>query len=518
MAAPGRPARHTGPGEVHVRILASTTTAGAAMLLSAAWHLAGCSGAAARDPAGFAPGYAGPTPALAFEPNLGQAEPEVRFVSRGDGFALLLTDAGAVIRRPAGDVRITLAGAQRPTAGGTGRLPGTSHYFTGDDPGRWRHAVPRYGQARFAGVHDGIDLAWRGHEGRVELGFTIAPGVAPDVIAFDIAGGAGLAPDANGNLRLQQGADALVLEPPLAYQLVAGARRSVDSRYRVLDADTVGLSFGRYDTALPLVVVPVLAHRTAPGDRGPWPGPVLAAEAEAGAAVWSVGRAMSVAGHDTDTDAYVCRLGATSAAPECAYFGGAGGDAALALAIAPNGGVHVAGATRSRDFPVVAAHQDRLAGTSDAFVLSIDAAFENLGFSTYLGGAGEEAARGVAVDGAGAPYVTGETSSREFPTTAGALQAADPAGDDAFVAKFDGDGTLAFATYLGGSAADGGRRITLDDDGHVYVSGHTGSADFPSRFPVRDASAGARGAFLAKLHRDGGSLLYGTYLVGAAPP
>lgn len=498
-----------------MRILASMT-AGAAMLLVAAWHVAGGADAAPPDPGGFPPGSADPTPALAFEPNMGQAGPEVRFVSRGDGFALLLTDTGAILRRAPGEVHLTLAGAQRPAVAGAGRLPGASHYFTGNDPGRWPRAVPRYGQARFAGVHDGVDLAWRGHEGRVELDFTIAPGAAADAIVFDIAGAVALAPDAGGDLVLQAGADALVLRRPRAYQWAGGARRPVDIRYRMLGPDTVGLSVGRYDRGLPLVVVPMLAHRAGPGAMGPWPGPVLAVEADSDMAVWSVGRAMSITGGDAD--AYACRLGATSAAPECAYIGGAEEDAAVALAIGPDGGVHVAGYTRSRDFPVVAAHQPRVAGASDAFVLSIDAAFEGLGFSTYLGGGGGETAHGVAVDAAGATYVTGNTSSRGFPVTAGALQVADPEGADAFVAKFDGDGTLAFATYLGGSAADGGRRITLDDDGHLYVYGHTASADFPSRFPTRDAPADPRGAFLAKLHRDGGSLLYGTYLVAASEP
>ncbi|HET8819491.1 MAG TPA: SBBP repeat-containing protein [Pilimelia sp.] len=496
-----------------MRMLVSTV-AGTALLMVAAWHLVGGADAMPRGLAGLATGEFDPAPVLAFEPNRGQAAPGVRFVSRGDGFALLLSDAGAVLRRPAGDVGITLAGARRPAASGADRLPGASHYFTGDDPGHWLHAVPRYRQAEFAGVHDGIDLSWRGHEGRVELGFTLAPGASPDLIAFDVEG-AGLALDDDGDLRLAGEAGLLVLERPLAYQVVEGRQEAVDSRYRIVDADTAALSFGRYDAGRPLVVVPVLAHRTSPADAGPWPGLVVALEADAGVALWSVGSAMSANG---DADAYACRIDAANAGPECAYFGGMGEDAALALAMGPDGGVHVAGTTRSGDFPMVAAHQARSGGASDAFVLSIDAAFERLAFSTYLGGAGDEAARGVAIDAAGVAYVTGDTSSRAFPTTAGTLQGTNPPGDDAFVAKFDTDGTLAFATYLGGSAADSGRRITLDEDGHVYVSGHTASADFPSLFPVIDATAGGQGAFLARLHRDGGSLLDGTFLVAAVPP
>lgn len=500
-----------------MRILASMT-AGTAALLIAAWHLSGGANASAPDPASLA-ADAGPSRALAFEPNLGQAAPHVRFVSRGNGFVLLLTDTGAVLRRAGGDVRITIAGAQRPEVAGTGRLPGASHYFTGNDAGRWQRAVPRYARATFSGVRDGVDLAWHGHEGQVELGFTIAPGAAPDAIAFDIAGATGPALEASGDLLLQAGADTVALRRPRAWQVAGGMLRPVDVGYRMLDADTVGIEPGTYDPALPLVVVPMLVHQ--PGEvPAPWPGPVLAVESDPGVAVWAIGLVMSVAGGGTD--AYACRLGATSAAPDCAYFGGAGDDAALALATGPDGGVHVAGYTDSRDFPVVAAHQDHLAGARDGFVVRIDASFDGPRFSTYLGGGGVDVARAVAVDASGTAYVTGETSSRAFPVTAGAVQVADPAGPDAFVAKLEGDGTLTFATYLGGSRADGGRRIAIDDDGHLYVSGHTASADFPARLPVHDGvadtPADVHGRFLAKVHRDGGRLVDGTYLVATDEP
>ena len=501
-----------------MKILALLASGIALLLSSTGCHLVGGADAAPGPDARATVDGPVPPAGLAFESNLGQDDPWVRFVARGNGFALRLEDTGAALRLPDGDVLLSIAGMHRAQASGEGRLPGASHHFRGNDPGRWQHAVPLHGEARFSGIHDGIDLAFRGHAGRLELGFTFAPGATPGLVAFDIGGARDVALEAAGHLRLDTGEATLRLHRPLAWQVVDGARRSVDSRYWRLDDDTVAMAFGRYDRSLPLMVMPVLAFPVpaAARDTGPWPGPARAVEVDADGAVWAVGRTLSATGRHGDGDAFACRLGATSAAPECAYIGGSDDDAALALAVGPRGAAHVVGTTRSTDFPVVAAHQHRRAGASDAFVLSLGPRFDRPVFSTYLGGNAGDVARGVAVGADGTTWVTGDTSStRNFPATSGALQVADPAGTDAFVAKFDGRGALAFATYLGGSADDGGNRIALDDDGHAYVSGHTASADFPSRFPARDATAGQTGAFLAKLHRDGASLVYGTYLADA---
>ena len=505
------------PGEVRLRMLASIAGGTALLLAAAAWHLAGGADASPRGDARATDANPSPT-GLAFESNQGQADPWVRFIARGNGFALRLEDTGAVVRLPGSEVHLAIAGLHRARASGAGRLPGASHYFMGNDPGRWQRDVPLHGQVRFIGIHEGIDLEFRGHAGRLELGFAFAPGSTPGLVAFDIGGAGEVALDAAGDLALSAGASTLRLHRPLAYQVVDGARHPVDSRYWQLDDDTVAMAFGRYDRSLPLVVVPVLAFPVADAaDRaGPWPGAAQATEVDATGAVWAVGRALSATGHGDEGDAFACRLGATSAAPECAYIGGSEADAALALAIGPRGAAHVVGTTRSGDFPLVAAQQRRRAGASDAFALSLGPQFDQLAFSTYLGGNGIDVARGVAVDATGTTWVTGETSStRGFPTTPGALQVADPPGDDAFVAKFTRGGALVFATYLGGSADDGGNRIALDEDGHAYVSGHTASAAFPSRVPTGDVAGGGPRAFQAKLHRDGASLLYGTYLADA---
>jgi hypothetical protein len=162
-----------------------------------------------------------------------------------------------------------------------------------------------------------------------------------------------------------------------------------------------------------------------------------------------------------------------------------------------------------------------LGGYDPARALVIDPA---LLYSTYLGGDRGEFAMGVAVDAAGAAYVTGRTSSQNL-ATPGALQGSNHGDGDVFVAKVSPSGALAFLTYLGGSRNDGGTSIALDGGGNVYVTGFTGSTDFPTQNALQPAFHGAgsdlfdgnRGgdAFVAKLNAAGSALVYATYLGGS---
>ena len=138
-------------------------------------------------------------------------------------------------------------------------------------------------------------------------------------------------------------------------------------------------------------------------------------------------------------------------------------------------------------------------------------------YSTYLGGSGDEVGRGIAVDGAGSAYVTGNTSSTDFPTTAGAAQTTFAGGTDAFVTKLDATGSgLVYSTYLGGSGSDIGHGIAVDGAGSAYVTGITESTDFPTTAGAAQTTlAGVVDAFVTKLNATGSGLIYSTYLGGS---
>ncbi|HEX8352382.1 MAG TPA: SBBP repeat-containing protein [Pyrinomonadaceae bacterium] len=136
-------------------------------------------------------------------------------------------------------------------------------------------------------------------------------------------------------------------------------------------------------------------------------------------------------------------------------------------------------------------------------------------YSTYLGGSGSEQANGVALDSAGNTYIAGFTSSTDFPT-ANALQAANGGFQDAFVTKINPAGNaLVYSTYFGGDAQEQARGLAVDAAGNAYITGQTGSTNFPTLNPVQ-ATKGATNedAFLTKINPAGNALVYSTYLGG----
>ncbi len=176
------------------------------------------------------------------------------------------------------------------------------------------------------------------------------------------------------------------------------------------------------------------------------------------------------------------------------------------------------GPTSSTDFPTVNALQPSLRGVQNAFVAKLNPAGSALVYSTYLGGSSADEGDGLAVDSSGNAYVTGTTYSTDFPT-ANPLQATNHGTRNAFVAKFNATGSaLVYSTYLGGSSGrDAGLGIAVDSSGNAYVTGLTGSTDFPIVSPWQARyGGGLYNAFVAKLNAEGSALVYSSYLGGSS--
>jgi hypothetical protein len=155
------------------------------------------------------------------------------------------------------------------------------------------------------------------------------------------------------------------------------------------------------------------------------------------------------------------------------------------------------------------------------FVTKINKLGSALVYSTYLGGIGFDVGSAVTVDGNGNAYISGWTTSANFPTTAGAFQPSAPgAGNyDAFVTKLNRQGSaLVYSTYLGGTGVDFGYAIAVDEDSNAYTTGQTNSVNFPTSGgafqPAKSAPPGEYDAFVTKVNRQGAALLYSTYLGG----
>ena len=385
---------------------------------------------------------------------------------------LFVTSTETVFVTPRSAVWMRLVGGS-PAAevSGVDPLPGRSHFLIGRDAARWRTDAPTFARVRSHGVYRGIDLVHYGTEDRqLEYDFVVAPGADPRVIKLAFDGVDGLTIDDDGGLVLRVGQTRLRLGKPHVYQTSARGRRIVAGSWTLHDDGVVGFQLGPYDSRQALVIDPSVALAT--------------------------------------------------------YVGGSGVDQAFAIALAADGSVFLTGNTVSADFPTTAGSFQPApgggAGGVDAFVVKLNPTFTARVYSTYLGGSGNDAGRGIAVDSAGNAYVTGFTTSGNFPTTTGAFQETPPAGEpagtaNAFVVKLNPQGSaLVYGTYLGGTGSDIGLAIAIDGSGGAYVTGGTFSADFPVTLgAAQTIQRGDRDAFVARLSPAGNALVYSTFLGGA---
>jgi len=331
-------------------------------------------------------------------------------------------------------------------------LPGHVNYLIGNDPSRWTTNLPTFGEVRVAGIYEGVDVSYYGNGRQLEYDLIVKPGADPSVIQVKLSGASQVALEPSGDMRLETVAGTLRQNRPVAYQEVDGVRRHVDVRYALND-DVFGFEVGEYDHSQPLLIDPLINYSS--------------------------------------------------------YLGGSGNDLGTAVGIDGTGHAYVTGNTQSLNFPTIAgALSTALEGAQDVFVSKINPAGTALVYSTYVGGNGVDSAQGLAVSSAGIVTVTGDTQSTNFPTTGG--QTTYAGAGDAFVFRLSAAGAGDFSTYLGGSDADLGNAVSVDDAGNAYVAGTTGSSTFPGAV---NTFGGFSDAFVTKVSA-AGAVVYSRFVGG----
>ena len=436
---------------------------------------------------------------LSFEINQGQTDAEVKFLSRGKGSTVFLTPNEAVLslkkRQDRSEVldvksvaslsksrthkslsensqsategqnpavlRIKLIGANpQPELAGLEELPGKVNYFIGNDPRKWRANISTFAKVKYKDVYPGIDLVYYGNQGQLEYDFIVAPGADSKIIKFDIQGADKLEVNARGDLALKTDNAEILQYKPMVYQEDGDAKKLLSGHYVLRGEHELGFQVAGYDASRPLIIDPVLVYST--------------------------------------------------------YIGGNSTEFGRGIAIDSAGNAYVAGLTASTDFPTVNRLQPVSVDSEDAFVLKLNSTGSALVYSTYFGGSGSDDAMGIAVDLAGNAYVTGVSYSTDFPTTPGALGIPLNDSGNAFVTKLNPTGSgFVYSTYLGGSDLDQGHGIAVDLAGNAYVTGFTGSTDFPTTAGAFQTTNDGQRAFVAKLNLTGSALVYSTYLGGS---
>jgi len=201
-------------------------------------------------------------------------------------------------------------------------------------------------------------------------------------------------------------------------------------------------------------------------------------------------------------DAFVAKMAADGTLLWCTYLGGSGQDYGWHIATDTNSNIYLTGMTDSADFPTSGPYGRGPAFDRDSFVAKFSPDGRLL-WSTYLGGNGEDLGYGVAPDNAGNVYVGGRTTSTDFPTTGPNSTGFHGGGYDGYIAKFSANGMLLWSTCLGGSWDEGVADVLFDKVGSIYVTGGTSSADFPTSGAGDTVFHGSSDAFLAKFGLDG---------------
>src|SRR2546427_6820984 len=438
---------------------------------------------------------------LIFEANQGQTDPQVKFLSRGSGYTLFLTPTEAVLalregasarnvvdgspaaKRERGQplqgtvLRMKLLGAN-PMSRVTGveALRGKSNYFVGNDPKKWRANVPTYAKVEYRDVYPGVNLVYYGNQRQLDHDFVVSPGADPKAITLAFEGVDGVAIDALGDLVLRADGGEVRLRKPVVYQEQNGQRAVIPTRYVLKAERRVAFEVAAYDTTQPLIIDPVLAYSTYLDGSADDQGLAIAVDAQGNAYVTGdTGSADFLQGdpfpttlgafRTTPAGIFVTKLNANgSALLYSSYLGAAGSDFGIGIAVDAAGNAYVTGFTDSGNafrlyapFPTTPhAFQQIPRGSADAFSTKLNATGSALIYSTFLGGDGFDDGFAIAVDPNCSincsAYVTGQTFSPNFPTTAGAFQTDLRGSDDAFVTKLDPTGsTLVYSTYLGGS-------------------------------------------------------------------
>jgi len=469
---------------------------------------------------------------LYFEANRGQADHSAQFIARGCNSQFLISPAGAqiVLRQEAAapvTMRMQFMGANpQAQIRGDAEQAGKINYLTGNDPARWHTGVPTFAQVRVEEVYPGIGLVYYGNQQQLEYDFAVAPGAEPGAIKMHFDGADKIAVNAQGELVLTLAGGEIHQPKPVIYQMANGARHEISGGYRLLDAHTVAFAVGNYDQSLPLVIDPILSYSTYfGGNAGEIAWAVKVVNVGTNNFVYVAGQTFSSKftnnvplstfgayqtnynGGTLAGDAFVAKFDSLgSNLLYFTYLGGSGDDAAYALAVDITGDAYVTGYTVSTNFPVtnaipggatIAGPIDRFSHTylADAFVAELNTNGSSLVYSTYLGGAGADAAYSIALDSSNNAYVTGFTYSTNFPTSTNAFQKhlgvtnsvfSSYYNANAFVSEIGAGGTnLLYSSFLGGTNYDWGRGIAVDSSNYVYVTGFTASTNFPTTNAVQ---------------------------------
>jgi hypothetical protein len=501
---------------------------------------------------------------MVFERNQGQAPAKYQFLARRKGAEMLfLADGLDVVTNKS---QSNLSGVRirwvtiNPDIFPSGEevLPGQSNYFRGSDSSKWIKDVPHYGQVRYREIYPGIDLIFHGYAETVEHDFLVQPGAEPSRIVFSI----------NRPFQINRVGDlvigraGMVLQRPVAYQLVGETRTNIDVRYLRERNGHVKLKLGPYNHAQRLIIDPVFTFSTYLAGTGD--DQISAVTTDAIGDIYVTGNTNSVdfplvnaeqsvcsscTDFLKDPDVYVSKLDPTGhTLLFSTYIGGSLSDLGQAIVTDNAGDILVAGLSLSSDFPHAGAIQSASCQINQKcfFLLSLAQSGSTLNYSGLVGGGDGNTTNGffgepyispndviLTVDATRNAYVGGVTNDRNFTLTPGTIGSALPGYpyDSAFVMKIGPTGNLLYSTIIPGTAPNSGSTLYANDfppaailadaEGQVTLAGSaavglpTTPGVLQTTFPANNTASGSQIAgYVLQLNSTATGLNYATYIPG----
>ena len=381
-------------------------------------------------------------------------------------------------------IRESVVGANEITAKGENKSITKINYFVGSER-NWESNVPSYEGINLGNVYKGIQLKLKAYGRNVEKLFIVEGSGEVSDIRLRMEGVRNLHVNSSGELEIYTDIGMLKFTKPVAYQVIGGEKKEVPVSYEVCSNGehgspglTYGFNISSYDKNYPLVIDPLLAST---------------------------------------------------------FLGGLYSDYGMGISLDAEGNVFVTGYTSSSNFPTASESFDSAYDTTynnssnsdyyyDAFVSKLSSNLDNLIASTFLGGSSNDYASSIALDSSGNVFVTGYTSSSNFPVASDSYGTgydnSHNGSEDIFVSKLSNDlSSLKASTFLGGSSNDRGNSIALDSIGNAYVTGYTNSSNFPtasdSYGTAYDTTRnGSIDVFVSKFTNDLSTLMASTFLGG----
>ena len=372
-------------------------------------------------------------------------------------------------------IKITFENSNRVIPKGKEELSQKSNYFIGNDFSKWKSSVPNFKKIVYENLYDRIDLVYYFNENGLKYDWIVKPYAEPNQIVERFEGIESLKIDSTDGLIIETKVGQIKEEKPFSYQKIDDKLTKVETNFKLI-GNALCYEISDYNIIHELVIDPLIFST---------------------------------------------------------FIGGNKRDSSYDIVLDSENNIYITGSTNSVNFPTTSGCFDESYNNdTDVFVIKLNSYGTEIIYSTFVGGgvdhytekAWDDYGYDIVIDSENNVYVTGYTTSSNFPTTPGCFDdTLSPStkpletNSDLFVLKINSDGSdLLYSTFIGGSENDFGTNIVLDNNNNAYIAGYTFSINFPITPGCFDESfnGGDYDIFALKLNSNGTDLLYSTFIGG----